>query len=173
MKASAVEGNAMLTDADVLEFYERTSGDVYRYASRLVGGDRARAEDLVQETYLTLVRQVRSGRAEAVDVGWAITTCRSRFLDQLRRGRRAERTAERTYARSPSTTNREPVATATEALIALSDIQRAVLVLRYVDDLSVADVAAAIGRSTHATESLLVRARDSLRRHYTALGGER
>jgi len=163
----------MLSDAEMLDFYERSCADVYRYASRLVGGDRARAEDLVQETYLTLVRQVRAGRAEAVDVGWAITTCRSRFLDQLRRGRRAERTAQRSYERAPSTTDRDPTSTATEALIHLSDSQRAALVLRYVDDLPVADVANAIGRSLHATESLLARARDSLRERYTALGGER
>jgi RNA polymerase sigma-70 factor (ECF subfamily) len=38
-----------------------------------------------------------------------------------------------------------------------------VLVLRYVDDLSVAEVAREMGRSVHATESLLTRARTALR----------
>ena len=47
----------------------------------------------------------------------------------------------------------------------LPDDQRAALVFRYHDDLPVADVAALLGRSVDATESLLVRARQrALRR---------
>jgi len=162
----------MLTDAEVLDFYERTSGEVYRYASRLVGGDRARAEDLLQDTYLTLVRQVRSGRTERVDIGWAITTCRSRFLDQLRRNATADRAGTRSFDREPPTLapGDEPLG-ATQALARLSDVQRAVLVLRYIDDLPVNEVAASIGRSVHATESLLARARTALRSEYRLTEG--
>jgi RNA polymerase sigma-70 factor (ECF subfamily) len=52
----------------------------------------------------------------------------------------------------------------------LSPLYRAVLTLRYVDDLSVADVAGLIDRSLHATEGLLVRARAAFRHAYGALG---
>lgn len=44
--------------------------------------------------------------------------------------------------------------------------QRAALTLRYLDDLPVTEVAAHLGRSLHATETLLVRARAALRRAY-------
>jgi RNA polymerase sigma-70 factor (ECF subfamily) len=44
----------------------------------------------------------------------------------------------------------------------LSSAHRLVLALRYVDDLSVDEIATAMGRSVHATESLLVRARRAL-----------
>lgn len=159
----------MLTDADVLEFYDRASADVYRYASRLVGGNRSRADDLVQETFLTLVRQVRAGRDELVDVGWAIATCRSRFLDQVRRNDLIERTQRRAFERRRSAD--DAPSRATEALARLNDAQRAALVLRYVDDLPVAEVAAALGRSLHATESLLARAREALRTEYTGMEG--
>lgn len=160
-----------MTDAEVLAFYERTSGEVYRYASRLVGGNRSRAEDLVQDTYLTLVRQVRSGRSEPVDVGWAITACRSRFLDQLRRTRSAERMRRRGFERGRAEPA-DPPTDATEALTRLSDSQRAALVLRYIDDLTVAEVASALHRSVRATESLLVRARQALRTEYADTKGE-
>src|SRR3712207_1533234 len=43
---------------------------------------------------------------------------------------------------------------------------QAVLSLRYLDDLSVPEVADALGRSVHATESLLVRARRAFRTSY-------
>src|SRR3954452_4809411 len=92
---NTVERGLMLGEAEVLDFYERTSGDLYRYASRLVGGDRDRAQELGQEPHLTLVRHVRGGRTASVDIGWSITTCRSRFLDQLRRAQAFERARQR------------------------------------------------------------------------------
>jgi RNA polymerase sigma-70 factor (ECF subfamily) len=52
------------------------------------------------------------------------------------------------------------------ALSRLSGPQRAALVLRYLDSLPVAEVAEHLGRSLHATETLLVRARGALRRVY-------
>ena len=51
----------------------------------------------------------------------------------------------------------------TDALGQLPADYRVALVLRYVDELSVPDVARELGRSVHATESLLVRARAALR----------
>jgi RNA polymerase sigma-70 factor (ECF subfamily) len=106
-----------MRDEDLLELYERTIDDLFRYASRLTGGDRPMAEELVQDTYLAVLRRIRAGDVVAVDIGWLIVSCR----------------------------------------------HRTALVLRYVDDLPVREVARAMRRSEHATESLLARARASLR----------
>ena len=54
----------------------------------------------------------------------------------------------------------------------LAPQHRAVLTLRYLDDLPVAQVAELVGRSLHATEGLLVRARSAFRRAYTDAGEE-
>ncbi len=54
----------------------------------------------------------------------------------------------------------------TRALARLSGHQRAALTLRYLDGLPVAEVAELLGRSVHATETLLVRAKVALRRVY-------
>ena len=43
---------------------------------------------------------------------------------------------------------------------------QAALTLRYLDGLSVPDAASVLGRTVHATEALLVRARRELRRLY-------
>ena len=149
-----------MTDDDVLELYERSVDDVYRYAIRLTGGDRSWADELVQETFLYLLRRLRRGDPIDVDAGWLIVSCRHRFLDELKRLRRGS-------ARERRVAWPEPVEAVDEAGVAALDglpaDQRAVLVLRYVDDLTVADVARSIGRSVHATESLLARARTALR----------
>ncbi len=57
------------------------------------------------------------------------------------------------------------------ALVRLSVTQRSALTLRYLDGLSVPEVAEHIGRSVHATETLLVRARAALRRVYLKEAG--
>lgn len=165
-----VQGERATSDADVMALYERTVDDVYRYASRLTGHHRAATEELVQETYLALVRHVRREPEEPVDVGWLIVTCRHRFLDDLRgsrRRQRRERLAEdATTAAAASPRTDDP---RLDAVAVLPSDQRAALVLRYVDDLPVPEVARALGRSVHATESLLARARTAVR---TAARGE-
>jgi RNA polymerase sigma-70 factor (ECF subfamily) len=52
------------------------------------------------------------------------------------------------------------------ALGRLNAFQRAALTLRYLDGLPVADVAGHLGRSLHATETLLARSRTALRLVY-------
>jgi RNA polymerase sigma-70 factor (ECF subfamily) len=54
-----------------------------------------------------------------------------------------------------------------DALGELSPTHQAVLSLRYFDDLPVAEVALTLGRSVHATESLLNRAKAAFRLAYS------
>ncbi len=55
----------------------------------------------------------------------------------------------------------------------LPDQHRTVLALRYMDDCSVPECAELIGRTVHATEALLVRARRAFRSHYPEPEGGR
>lgn len=160
-------------ERELLALYDRTVDDLYRYASRLAGGDRSLAEELVQETYVGVLRRLRAGERLEVAAGYLIAACRSRFLDELKStGRRHRREAVATRVHTPAAGDPAEAADrlAIDALAALPADQRAALVFRYVDDLPVADVAGLLGRSVHATESLLARARAALRTH---LGGAR
>ena len=51
-------------------------------------------------------------------------------------------------------------------LAKLPEQHRTVLALRYMDDCTVPECAELIGRTVHATEALLVRARRAFRTHY-------
>jgi RNA polymerase sigma-70 factor (ECF subfamily) len=51
-------------------------------------------------------------------------------------------------------------------LAMINPMQRAALTLRHIDGLSVPQVADVLGRSVHATETLLVRARAAFRQRY-------
>ena len=62
---------------------------------------------------------------------------------------------------------------AREVLGSLGPHHRAALTLRYLDGLPVGEVADHLGRTVHATEALLVRARSAFRQAYRRKEGPR
>jgi RNA polymerase sigma-70 factor (ECF subfamily) len=161
--SGALPGAGVDTPEGFAVFYRAHLSDVYGYVLRLCAGDQAQAEDLTQDVWVALVEELRRGRIERADIRWLITVARSRFLDAARRERR--RLSKLELIRRDEPAHEEP--TSSDVLDQLDQLQplyRAVLVLRYVDNLSVRDVATAIGRKLTPTNSLLARARAELRR---------
>jgi RNA polymerase sigma-70 factor (ECF subfamily) len=148
-------------------FFDRAIGEVYPYLSRRCGHDQSAAEDLTQETFVTAVEALRGGRIEQLTVGWLITCAQSRFIDHCRRVARSERHLH-ALPMAAAEEGPETLAIAadivTELLGELPASQRLVVVLHHLDGLPIADIAARTGRSTRAVESLLARARTSMRR---------
>jgi RNA polymerase sigma-70 factor, ECF subfamily len=146
-----------------LAWYDASVGAAQRYAASLCGTDAALAEDLVHDAYVVLLARARSGSLGHASVGLITTSVRHRYLDGLRRRSAEDRRIQLTGAIvAPSDEVDDP----TEGL---PSHERAALVLRYVDGLSVAEVAAELGLTVHAAESLLMRAkaraRKEVRRH--------
>ena len=160
-----VARHSVTTKDGLLAFYRLAVTPAHRSAARLTG-DRQWAEDLVQQAFLELVREVRAGRMTSVDVGWVVITVRHRFLDSIRRAGREERRLRLVAVDEfPSTTTTNPSSGRAIALLArLPDAQRAAVVLHHVEGLTVREVAESLDRSVHATESLLARGREQLRR---------
>jgi RNA polymerase sigma-70 factor, ECF subfamily len=164
MEARSFEQAGAMSPDAFRRFYRQHLPEVYGYLLHLCGGDRARAEDLTQDTWMALVSQLQAGRTDCADIRWLITVARSRFLDWARRDRRL-RSKLQLLAHDAAPADVEP--TADEVLSHLRGLQpmhRVVLMMRYVEDLSVPDVAAQIGRDVTATHSLLARARAEMRR---------
>lgn len=137
--------------------YRATLPEVFRYAAMLCGSDRALAEDVVQDVYLGALSAARDGRLVDVSVGYLVVAVRHRHLDRLRSAERESRRL-RLVASIPVTDHFVP-----SLLSSVPERERTALVLRYVDDLSVAQVGREMGLSTHAAESLLARATRRLR----------
>jgi RNA polymerase sigma-70 factor, ECF subfamily len=149
-------------------FYDDAMPQVYRYLLRGCAGATALAEDLTQEAFTDAVKEINRGRGEVVSLPWLLTVARHRLVDHYRRVEREERKL-RLVARQPEPDVELDLghidgALAAEVLAALPAAQRAAVVLRYLDDLPVAEVAGALGKSVHATESLLARARTAIGR---------
>lgn len=159
----------------LLYLYDAMASDVYRYLYRMSGGDSGLAEDLTQETFLTAVGRFSDGRGDEVSPPWLMGVARHKLLEHRRREGREQRRMRLVLARSDDEASAREWrgVSRDEAAALLKDVagdQRTALALRYVEDLPVAEVAAAIGRSVRATESLLARARRSLRRQAEETG---
>lgn len=94
----------MLDDAGLVPAaVARHQTPLLRYATRLLRGDAERARDVVQDTFVRLMRQppaeVNGHLAE-----WLFTVCRRRAFDVLRKERRVTRFAEGQAERLPAAT---------------------------------------------------------------------
>ena len=156
-----------------LQLYDDALPHVYGYLARRCT-DTATAEDLTAETFMAAVTALRNadtdgdGVAPDLNIAWLIGTARHKLIDHWRRTeRRKEELAELwddLAGPDPSDAAIE-ITTAHEVLAELAPHHRAVLTLRYIDDLPVGEVASTMGRSIHATEALLTRAKAAFRNH--------
>jgi RNA polymerase sigma-70 factor (ECF subfamily) len=140
---------------------------IYRIAWRVLGG-AADAEDVAQEAFLkawTAPGQIRDARAIGA---WLSRVATNLALDRLRR-RRPDTPGELPDLADPAAAaDRGLQRTSLEAevaaaLTALPDRQRAALVLVHFEGLGNVEAAEMLGVSVEAVESLLARARRSLK----------
>jgi RNA polymerase sigma-70 factor, ECF subfamily len=153
----------------LLELYDIALPQVYGYLLARCGS-RNVAEDLTAETFLAAVSAEQKPDPPDLSVAWLVGTARHKLVDHWRREEREERSLRLIDAGSDESDDPwEAQLEATHARHVLHDLgphHRAALTLRYLDGLPVPEVAHALGRTLHATEALLVRARAAFRRAY-------
>ena len=137
--------------ADLLRDLHRESGPaLWRFAMRLTGGDRARAEDVVQETLLRAWRTPRILEADTdARQAWLFTVARHLFIDEWRSSRARLEVSTPELPDDPGGRDETDDALQTwlvaEALQRLSEDHRKVLVECYFLGRSVADAADHLG----------------------------
>ncbi|HEX2804954.1 MAG TPA: sigma-70 family RNA polymerase sigma factor [Kineosporiaceae bacterium] len=158
-----VMGTAQATDEHLMrELYDAHAGVLLGYVRRLVGGDQARAEDVVQETLLRAWKHPEAldpNRAGGTSVrAWLLTVARHLVID----GERAKKARPREVPHEPDSAAvapdaREPLSTddaldrillahgMADALQTLTPDHRSVVEQLYYRDRTVADAARALG----------------------------
>jgi RNA polymerase sigma-70 factor (ECF subfamily) len=161
--------------------FRRWSPPLLRYLERLVG-DRASAEELLQETFLRVHRARDRYSPEARFSTWLYTIANHLALNELRRPqhRRDHQSLDEddddraplVLAADPPRTEeildaKREVGGVEAALAALPERQRAALWLTAVEGLSYADVAASLETTEPSVKALVHRARTAIaeRRH--------
>jgi RNA polymerase sigma-70 factor (ECF subfamily) len=161
--------------SELLALYDVALPEVYGYLLRRCS-DSPTAEDLTAETFLAAAAVVRNGVQTDLNTPWLIGVARHKLVDHWRRQERQQRTlvlisTGADVVDDPWDIQLEAMR-ANEVLAELGPHHQAALTLRYLDGLSVPDTAAALNRTVHATEALLVRAKRAYRRAYERSEGD-
>lgn len=149
---------------DFEEFALARTPALYR-AAWLLCGEHHRSEDLVQETLAKVFVRWHSRLRGPIDnpAGYAHTTLVRTFISAQRRRSNHERPTEHLPEVVSPDNGIDVRLTLRDALAGLEPLDRAVLVLRYLDDRSVAETADALGVSAGAVRNRTMRALERLR----------
>jgi RNA polymerase sigma-70 factor (ECF subfamily) len=166
------------------EFFPR----LYRYAVAHLNGDKEAARDVVQETFRKAIERLDTYRGEAALYGWFCRICHNVLVDHCRARSRMGTTfttiEDHGEIRAVLDALSAPVSTQPEDRATHRDVRRLVqaaldhlpprygdaLAWKYVEGLSVREIAGRLKLSAKATESLLTRARNAFRDSITAIG---
>jgi RNA polymerase sigma-70 factor (ECF subfamily) len=169
--AAASRGDA----AAIAHLYRRYIRPVYRYLYSRVG-DSADAEDLTSQTFLSALESLPRYRHRGRFAAWLFAIARRRAADHFRRLRpQADLDQQALVADSPDPTGQLIQAQTWRDLgrriAALTDEQQELLRLRYVADLSFAEIAAVLGKTEEAAKKSLYRLLATLQEKLEADGG--
>ncbi len=162
---------------------------IFNFCLRLVG-QRERAEDLVQETFIKMAKNAGSFRERAKLSTWMYTIARNLCIDELRKMRHrnavsldgpapgqddgAQPLVDRVHASSPGPDRSADAARLgpllVEALAALPDEQREVFVLREYSGVPFKEIAEITGTPVNTVKSRMRYALEGLRRYLAARG---
>jgi len=163
---------------------ERHGTRVYNFILRQVR-DPELARDLVQETFLRVVRNAASFKAQSKFTTWLYTIARNQCIDAMRRARHRrhvaldqplskddtggatllDMTADPRPGQASEARDRRFVAKLEGALAELPDEQREVFLMREVDGLKFREIAEVVGIPENTVKSRMRYALEALRGH--------
>ncbi len=171
------------------EFFETHFAALFRFAMPRVGNDAQIAEEVVQAALCRAVRKLASYRGEATLLTWLCTFCRHEISDWFQKARSVPPMVELLDDIPEVRAALESLGAAyrPEEALRRSETSRLVqLVLdslpghygdslewKYIDGLSVVEIAERLGVGVKAAESTLTRARGAFRDAFTAAYGNR
>lgn len=141
------------------EFYGSLFDRVAR-ALTLAGADRELAREAAQEAFARALRHWRKVRNMDRPDGWVYIVAMNQLRDHWRRRERVAATEDGTIDNTSSVATRVSVR---DAIATLPPRQREAVVLRYLADLPLADVAAAMGCATGTVKATLHHAMQNMR----------
>ena len=153
------------------QLVETSQAPAYRLALRMCGGDAALAEDAAQEAFLAAWRGLPRFRGDSRFSTWLYRLTTNAAIDWLRREKRHRGMDDVTELELPDdgpgpqdqAEQAEAQQTVRRALSRLSEEHRQVLLLRYMQELDYAEIAAALEISEGTVKSRISRAKMRLR----------
>jgi RNA polymerase sigma-70 factor (ECF subfamily) len=161
------------------QLYDAYKPAITRYLLSM-GGDVVLAEELTQEVFVRAAASLLLFRGDSTVSTWLFRIARNTYLSWAERQRDAEINTEEFHALPDKGHNGDPEAqllqaeqraTIRRAMTLLPERQRTILLLRDIQELSYAEIAAVLDMSLGAVKVNLHRARLSFRQIYDKLEG--
>ena len=152
-------------DRSFERLYRRHAPHVYRYAYGMLR-NRADAEDVTQTTFLNAYKALERGDDPRAPLNWLIKIAHNVCLQRFRTAARRPQEIELDYDVADEIAAADDGPAAEDIRRALGHLafnQRAAIVLREIEGRSYAEIAEVLGLSASAVETLVFRARRSLR----------
>lgn len=158
------------------ELIARYHQPLWRYVRRLTGQDDA-AQEVTQDVWLRVIRGIGRLRDAARLRAWLFGIARRALMDRLREQYARQVEVDADLEGIPGGADwgvpDDQLETMERELARLPLVEREVLTLFYLDELSLADVAGVLDVPVGTVKSRLFRARQMLRRELTARGDQR
>jgi RNA polymerase sigma-70 factor (ECF subfamily) len=153
--------------------------DIYRYALRNTGHIES-AEDVAADTFAAALDALHTFKGDTEPRLWLLGIARRKLADRARRqNRRPEgpfpdllEPVDDASGPEGSVLSAEARQTMRRLVLALPEAQRQALLLQATEDLSITEIAGVMGRSSSSVNSLLGRARATLRERGAAYFGD-
>ena len=169
------------------EFADHYIPALYRFASARLGTERELARDIVSATICKVIEKLASYRGDAPFFTWLCACCRNEIAGHFRsaQGKKSvdleladelplapgSALASRSSGPEESLLDEESTALVHRTLDQLSPRYAAALQWKYLDGISVQEIAQRLTLGLKATESVLTRARDAFRNAYAQIAG--
>ncbi len=161
--------------AAVVELCNAYFDRIYRLVFNQVDGDRDVAQDIAQETFLAAFKSAHRFRGQSKVYTWLYSIANRKVADFYRRRKREGKHRadplenQVSEAETDGTVESEETSKSIQqALSCLPLHYKQVLLLKYVEEMPVAEICQVMDRSSKSVEGLLTRARRELRSELTA-----
>lgn len=147
------------------EFFDRYAAPIRRFIANSLASSAADADDVLQETFIALAEALPFFRGDSSLFTFACAIAHRKVLSLIRtNARRARLMRSAPIADQATSTDPGPDREFNRALAGLKPEHREVLLLKYVEEIGVTEIARILRLGEHAVESRLARARKALRR---------
>ncbi len=159
------------TDKRVIfgEVYDELADSLYRHCFFRVN-DKEKAEDIVQETFMKFWRELHKGVDITYPKAWVFRSARNSIIDHYRKKKSDSLDIKIEDGFDPHNehdhieiSDKAEISLVMEKMQDLDDVDREVLLLRYVDDLPMSDIAHVMDSTTNAVTVRVHRAVEKLR----------
>jgi RNA polymerase sigma-70 factor (ECF subfamily) len=176
VKASADDERSLIEAAQAdparfVELYERHFHRVYAYVARRASS-RAEAEDVTSEVFAQALTHLRKYEWRGVPfVAWLFRIAANALADRWRQASRDSHDPPPDVPDAREAEEIERRAMVFQLVDRLPDVQRQVIHMRFVEQQSIREIAAALERSEGAVKQLQWRALEKLRQHLEGRDG--